>query len=192
MLISTADSPSALIASNATSFTLASGFLIFTTGNHEAVFADIKSLFSYIKAENENDREALKGNWEKRRVERGSRIVVPVPSAMGLVLQMPRGNLETINPRPLIMEVVKQDLNKWVLSCLLRARGLNHSFSQTYRKAFMACRKHRIDLSVIVQHDEKKFLDNVAAFVEDVKEVDHINLFLTNIGYVSVMCNEFS
>ncbi|PBK88520.1 pol II transcription elongation factor [Armillaria gallica] len=165
MFISAADSSSALIASNATSFTIASGFLIFTTGNHEAVFADIKSLFSYIKAENENDREAFKGSWEKRRVERGSRIVVPVSSAMGLVLQMPRGNLETINPRPLVMEVVKQDLN-----------------NQKYRKAFMACRKHRIDLSVIVQHDEKKFLDNVAAFVEDVKEVDHINLFLTNIG----------
>ncbi|KAK0195983.1 pol II transcription elongation factor [Armillaria mellea] len=168
MFISAPDSSSALIASNATSFTFASGFLIFTTGNHEAVFADIKSLFSYIKAENENDREALKGSWEKRRVERGSRIVVPVPSAMGLVLQMPRGNLETINPRPLVMEVVKQDLN-----------------NQKYRKAFMACRKHRIDLSVIVQHDEKKFLDNVAVFVEDVKEVDYINLFLTNIGHSS-------
>ncbi|KAG7449880.1 Elongator complex protein 1 [Guyanagaster necrorhizus] len=165
MYISGKDNSSALIASNATSFTLASGFLIFTTGNHEAVFADIKSLFLYIKAENENDREALKGTWKKRRVERGSRIVVPVPSAMGLVLQMPRGNLETINPRPLVMEVIKQDLN-----------------NQKYRKAFMACRKHRIDLSVIVQHDQKKFLDNVATFVEDVKEVDHINLFLTNIG----------
>ncbi|KAK0226513.1 pol II transcription elongation factor [Armillaria fumosa] len=165
MFISAADSSSALIASNATSFALASGFLIFTTGNHEVVFADIKSLFSYLKAGNESDREALKASWEKRRVERGSRIVVPVPSAMSLVLQMPRGNLETINPRPLVMEVVKQDLN-----------------NQKYRKAFMACRKHRIDLSVIVQHDEKKFLDNVAAFVEDVKEVDHINLFLTNIG----------
>ncbi|KAK0212323.1 pol II transcription elongation factor [Desarmillaria ectypa] len=152
--ISAEDSSSALIASNATSFTIASGFLIFTTGNHEAVFAGVKSLFLYIKAGNENNREALKGSWEKR-----------LPSAMGLVLQMPRGNLETINPRPLIMEVVKQDLN-----------------NQKYRKAFMACRKHRIDLSVIVQHDEKKFLDNVAAFVEDVKEVDHINLFLTNIG----------
>ncbi|KAK0495026.1 pol II transcription elongation factor [Armillaria luteobubalina] len=165
IFISTADSSSVLIASNATSFALASGFLIFTTGNHEAIFVDIKSLFSFLKAGSESDREALKVSWEKRRVERGSRIVVPVPSAMSLVLQMPRGNLETINPRPLVMEVVKQDLN-----------------NQKYRKAFMACRKHRIDLSVIVQHDEKKFLDNVAAFVEDVEEVDYINLFLTNIG----------
>ena len=48
---------------------------------------------------------------EKRRVERGSRIVTVVPSTMSLVLQMPRGNLETINPRPLVLEVVKSDLD---------------------------------------------------------------------------------
>jgi elongator complex protein 1 len=49
--------------------------------------------------------------WDRRRVERGSRIIIAVPSTMNLVLQMPRGNLETISPRPLIMEVVKKDLD---------------------------------------------------------------------------------
>jgi elongator complex protein 1 len=34
-----------------------------------------------------------------------------VPSAMSLVLQMPRGNLETINPRPLVMKVLKDNLD---------------------------------------------------------------------------------
>ena len=49
---------------------------------------------------------------QSRKVERGSKIVVAVPSTMSLVLQMPRGNLETINPRPLVMEVVTKDLNE--------------------------------------------------------------------------------
>lgn len=59
----------------------------------------------------EDDNATDLSGWEKRRVERGSRIVTVVPSAMSLVLQMPRGNLETVNPRPLVMEVVKKDLD---------------------------------------------------------------------------------
>lgn len=51
-----------------------------------------------------------------------------------------------------------------------------------YRKAFFACRKHRIDLNIIVEHDRERFLKNVATFVEQVHEVDHLNLFLTSVG----------
>ncbi|KAF8885990.1 IKI3 family-domain-containing protein [Infundibulicybe gibba] len=111
------------------------------------------------------DGVVMPTDWEKRRVERGSRIVVAVPSTMSLILQMPRGNLETINPRPLVLEVVRQDLD-----------------NGNYRKAFFACRKHRIDLNVLVDHDEAKFLNNIAVFVDQIEEVDHINLFLTGIG----------
>lgn len=56
---------------------------------------------------------------EKRRVERGSRIVVAVPSSMSLVLQMPRGNLETIDPRAMVMRVVRDDVDAWVHSSLI-------------------------------------------------------------------------
>lgn len=88
------------LASNATSFTIASDFLIFTTSSHEANFIALSSLAT-------DDTPKA----EKRRVERGSRIVVAVPSSMSLVLQMPRGNLETINPRPMVMAVVGRDLD---------------------------------------------------------------------------------
>jgi elongator complex protein 1 len=56
--------------------------------------------------------------------------------------------------------------------------------SGNYRKAFLACRKHRIDLSFIIEHDCVKFLEDIPSFVEQVHEVDHINLFLTGIGCV--------
>ena len=46
---------------------------------------------------------------ERRRVERGSRIVTSIPSAMNLVLQMPRGNLETVSPRPMVMAAIHAD-----------------------------------------------------------------------------------
>jgi elongator complex protein 1 len=144
------------IATNTNSFTIASGFLIFTTTSHEAKFAPLSALADETK-------------WESRRVERGSRIVVAVPSTMSLVLQMPRGNLETIHPRPMVMRVVEEELDKG-----------------NYRNAFISCRKHRIDLNVLVTHSQEAFLEHLPQFVEQVHEVDHINLFLTNVGWVKV------
>ncbi|KAJ7744686.1 pol II transcription elongation factor [Mycena metata] len=155
------------LASNATSFTVASGFVIFATSSHDATFAPLASLPALLPTDTDKDGDLpeLPSTWEKRRVERGSRIVVGVSSAMSLVLQMPRGNLETINPRPLVMEVVRRDLD-----------------ARNHRKAFLSCRKHRIDLNALVEHDHAAFLENLPLFLEQVHEVDYINLFLTGIG----------
>jgi elongator complex protein 1 len=98
-----------VLATNATSFTIASGFIIFTTTAHEAKFIPVTALPELLNTGESN--KPLGIDWEKRRVERGSRIVVSVPSSMSLVLQMPRGNLETINPRPMVMKVVQQDID---------------------------------------------------------------------------------
>lgn len=99
-----------VLAPNATSFTIASGFVIYTTNAHDACFIPLNGLQSVLSV-TEDEFKSMASTWETRKVERGSRIVVAVPSSMSLVLQMPRGNLETINPRPLVMEVVKQDLD---------------------------------------------------------------------------------
>ena len=53
-----------------------------------------------------------------------------------------------------------------------------------YRKAFLACRKHRIDLNVIVDRDPKLFRERLPFFVEQVGDIDYINLFLTNLAFV--------
>ncbi|KAJ7935380.1 pol II transcription elongation factor [Mycena leptocephala] len=165
LIVTATPTLSRVLASNVTSFTVASGFFIFTTSAHEATFAPLASLHALLIPSDDGDFKDIPSTWEKRRVERGSRIVVAVSSAMSLVLQMPRGNLETINPRPLVMEVVRQDLD-----------------AQCYRKAFLSCRKHRIDLNALVQHNHAAFLENLPVFLEQVHEVDHINLFLTGVG----------
>ena len=73
-----------------------------------------------------------------RRVERGSRIVTVVPHDTRLVLQMPRGNLETISPRAL------------VLSCVRR-----HLDGTEFKSAFVLMRKHRINMNLIYDHNPK-------------------------------------
>ena len=49
-----------------------------------------------------------------RRVERGSQIVVSVADDTKLILQMPRGNLETIHPRALVLTAVRKHLDRCV------------------------------------------------------------------------------
>jgi elongator complex protein 1 len=96
----TAETEHKVLSSNVTSFTITSGFVIFTSTSQEAYFIPLDALSLAV----------MPTQWDRRKIERGSRIVTAVPSIMSLVLQMPRGNLETINPRPLVMEVLKQDL----------------------------------------------------------------------------------
>ena len=56
--------------------------------------------------------------------------------------------------------------------------------SGNYSKAFTACRKHRVDLNVFVEHNREAFIHGIPSFVEQVEDVDYINLFLTSLGYV--------
>ncbi|KAH9039879.1 IkappaB kinase complex IKAP component, partial [Lactarius pseudohatsudake] len=156
-LFSAAPSSPRALAQNANSFTISGDLVVYTTLSHEAHFIPASLLAT---------TDANAGvESERRRVERGSRIVTSVPSAMSLVLQMPRGNLETINPRPMVMAAIQADVD-----------------AGNYRKAFLACRKHRIDLNVIVDRDPKLFRERLPFFLEQVGDVDYINLFLTNLA----------
>ncbi len=160
----TSSSSPRTLAQNANSFTVSGDFVVYTTLAHEAHFVSA-SLLATADASTDV-------GGERRRVERGSRIVTSIPSTMSLVLQMPRGNLETVNPRPMVMATIHADTTYEVTT-----RG-------NYRKAFLACRKHRIDLNVIVDRDPKLFRERLPSFIEQVCDVDYINLFLTNLGSV--------
>ncbi|KAI0090814.1 pol II transcription elongation factor [Irpex rosettiformis] len=153
------------VAANVNSFTIASGYLVWTSTAHMAHFAPVTTLADWLMRSALKPKDIAQPEWETRRVERGSRIVTAVPSTMSLVLQMPRGNLETINPRPLVMEIVKQDIDR-----------------HNYAKAFSACRRHRIDLNVFAEHNKEEFITHLPDFLEQVNDVDYINLFLTSIG----------
>ena len=51
-----------------------------------------------------------------------------------------------------------------------------------YAKAFLACRKHRVDFNIFLEHSQETFMGRLASFVDQVEDVDYINLFLTSIG----------
>lgn len=171
------------LATNANSFCCTSGFVIYATTAHEAHFVPIRELALVLSPGFPGE---TKIKTEVRRVERGARILTAVPSNMALVLQMPRGNLETVNPRPLVLDVVKRDVERLVLTlCKDPQCVYRKPFREQWRKAFSSCRKHRIDLSILVEHNPEGFFSDLPKFVEQIDDVDYINLFLTSVGCVA-------
>jgi cysteine synthase len=104
-----------MVASDATSMAVSSTYLIYTTTSHESKYASLEVL---RKVASDGTLHAGDQIWESRRVERGSRIVTVVPSAMSLVLQMP------INPRSLVLEVVKREIHASVTTLSVRVEML--------------------------------------------------------------------
>ncbi len=87
-----------------------------------------------------------------------------MPSIFALVLQMPRGNLETIYPRALVLAGIRDNINK-----------------KKYKTAFLACRNQRVDMNILHDHAPQQFLSNVDVFIGQVKKVEHIDLFLSQL-----------
>uniref|UniRef100_A0A8C7HHX8 Elongator complex protein 1 n=1 Tax=Oncorhynchus kisutch TaxID=8019 RepID=A0A8C7HHX8_ONCKI len=157
-----------LVASNVSSFVVYDDFLLLTTHSHTCrcfrlTTLTVKGLQVALAADggqNQNDQN----DETLRRIERGSRIVTVVPQDTRLILQMPRGNLETIRHRALVLA----QLRKWL-------------DSQRFREAFECMRKLRINLNLIYDHNPKVFLESVETFLRQLDSINHINLFLTEL-----------
>lgn len=95
------------LASAVTSFTLTPEFLIYTTTSQVSHYAPLDVLRRMAEGEDVTSGEK---EWDTRRVERGALVVAACPSSMSLVLQMPRGNLETVYPRPMVLAVIRRQV----------------------------------------------------------------------------------
>ncbi|XP_064414336.1 elongator complex protein 1 isoform X2 [Latimeria chalumnae] len=151
------------VGSNITSFIPYDEFLLFTTHSHTCRClslrgASLKSLPSVFSSSLTSNDETI------RKVERGSRIITVVPQDTKLILQMPRGNLETIHHRALVLAQIRNCLDRLM-----------------FKEAFECMRKLRINLNLIYDHNPKVFLENVDTFLKQIELVNYINLFLTEL-----------
>jgi elongator complex protein 1 len=99
-----------------------------------------------------------------RSIERGARIVTTMPTTYSVVLQMPRGNLETVYPRALVLAAIRRSIE-----------------ADRYGEAFLACRNQRVDMNILHDHDPERFMAGIGKIVEQVKRVDHIDLLLSQL-----------
>ncbi|XP_039291885.1 elongator complex protein 1 [Nilaparvata lugens] len=137
-----------LVSSKATSFFIQTPYLIYTTDEHELVVHRIVETCRKIST---------------RRLERGARIVTVFNDTV--VLQLPRGNLETIQPRALVLDTVSSLLEKL-----------------DYREAFALMRRQRIHLNLFVDHHPQVFLMTAAKFIQRINDPNHLNIFLSELN----------
>jgi len=71
-----------------------------------------------------------------RRVERGSRIVTCVSDGTSVILQMPRGNLEGIHPRALVLSTVRKMLDRLAFQVMISTCSGRLNFDNFDRRLY--------------------------------------------------------
>jgi elongator complex protein 1 len=153
------------IATAVTSLKTTESHLLFTTAQSQLCFIHLKSAtgnFEYDIFQKANDNNESSIDERVRQIERGSILVNAMPSKYSVVLEAPRGNLETICPRIMVLSGVRKFIKQ-----------------KNYKEAFLACRTHRIDLDILHDYDPELFFANVEAFINQIKKVEHLDLFVS-------------
>jgi len=112
------------------------------------------------------DADTLSDGYEPRNVERGSVLVSILPEKPQVVLQLPRGNLEGVSPRALVLPHIM---------------SLIHN--DQYHLALDMMRRQKVDMNLIVDMDPAKYLKGggLRKLVGQVTAIDHLNLFLASL-----------
>ncbi|GLI77620.1 putative elongator complex protein 1 [Penicillium ochrochloron] len=148
-----------VLAKNCTSFLVTPSHLLFTTSQH---------LLKFVHLNRVDDMEVPEDTPETdercRSIERGSKLVSVIPSIFAVVLQAPRGNIETIFPRALVLAGIRTFIDR-----------------KNYRAAFLACRSQMVDMNILHDYAPQQFMESVQLFVEQVKKIEFIDDFLSRL-----------
>ncbi|XP_071449948.1 elongator complex protein 1 [Hetaerina americana] len=149
------------VLSDCSSFFVHSEYLLLTTNHHTliSVLLEKSSIEMFIARKLEGCEAE-----DVRRVERGSRIVIARPKHSKVVLQMPRGNLECIEPRALSLHIIANFVER-----------------KEYGKAFDLARVQRINLNVLCDIYPNEFILDLKDFVSQVKNPTWLSLFLCEL-----------
>ncbi|EFQ98733.1 elongator complex protein 1 [Nannizzia gypsea CBS 118893] len=148
-----------LLAKSVTSFLLTSAHLIYTTAQHLLKFVHIAKVDDLeIPGDTPEEDERC------RSVERGAKLITAMPSKLGLTLQMPRGNIETIYPRAFVLAGIRGYIE-----------------NKKYKSAYLVCRSQMVDMNILYDYMPEQFLDNIPLFLDQVKRVEFIDEFLSRL-----------
>ncbi|KIH95256.1 elongator complex protein 1 [Sporothrix brasiliensis 5110] len=147
------------LTKNCTSFVVTDDHLVFTTSNHLLKFVHLTDVHDL-----EIPLDDPEADERCRSIEQGARLVTSIPSNLCVVLQMPRGNLETIFPRAMVVAGIRKLID-----------------ALDYGKAFAFCRSQRVDMNILYDHTPQQFLANVDLFLDQLNDVASIDLFLSSL-----------
>lgn len=151
------------LCSNATSYFLHSHFLLITTSSHYLHSVTLSTALTQLQSI--LPTQSCATNDTVRRVERGAELVTAVAHGSKVVLQMPRGNLEAIHPRALILTIISQLLD-----------------TKQYAVAFTSLRRHRINMNIIHDYNPDSFLSSIQEFITQIHQPQFLNIFITELS----------
>lgn len=182
-----------LISDACTSFTLHSDYLIFTTTQSTArlLRRDHACFQRAHYADQSDEGRALMlaiptsvhpYDVTYRALEKGARAVVCVPDGENLVLQMPRGNLETVTPLGLVLSTLQRLLRR-----------------ECYSDAFLLARRARLDLNLLfdVNAARLKTEAGLAVMMQQLlsfplkMRIEYLNLLLTSLSNENVLHTKY-
>ena len=111
---------------------------------------------------------------QQREIERGSVLVSIMSEQMAVVLQAPRGNIETIYPRMLVLGVVRENVARL-----------------QYAAAFTTCKVHRIDMNLLYDLNPTQFDTNMDLFVRELGSPANLDLFLSALSDENVVQTKY-
>uniref|UniRef100_A0A914XY27 Ribosome control protein 1 domain-containing protein n=1 Tax=Panagrolaimus superbus TaxID=310955 RepID=A0A914XY27_9BILA len=141
-----------------------SNFLV-TSLNNQLYAMTYEQLFENLKSPPKMTAKNSAHGWFNegagRAVERGASVIAHESEGVKVFLQMPRGNLETIEPRFCLIPRLKKLISM-----------------RKYKEAMTLMRRQRVDMNLIVDHDPYEFFENVKLFVDSVDSEELLNLFV--------------
>ncbi|RAK86638.1 elongator complex protein 1 [Aspergillus costaricaensis CBS 115574] len=149
-----------LLAKNCTSFLVTQAHILFTTSLHLIKFVHLTTV-----EDMDIPPDTPETDERCRSIERGGRLVTVMPTTFAVILQMPRGNLETIYPRALVLAGIRNFIDR-----------------KNYRAAFLTCRSQMVDMNIIHDYAPEQFMENIQLFVDQVKKIDFIDEFISRLS----------
>mmetsp|Transcript_28438 Transcript_28438/g.43626 ORF Transcript_28438/g.43626 Transcript_28438/m.43626 type:complete len:882 (+) Transcript_28438:581-3226(+) len=162
-----------LLADAASSFVLSlpHKFLCYATADAHCKlrFLPLSELVNFDPFMGSDENHMLEG-YEPRNVERGTRLVAVLPKHPDAILQMPRGNMEGVYPRALVLPYVMSKIE-----------------IGEYGRALTVMRRQKVDLNLIVDLNPTHFLETgVWSFLDQVKKIDYLNLFIATLQDINI------
>ena len=136
-----------LIEENVNSYFLSERYIFFTTLKHKLYAMNMKQKTMAI-----------------RSVERGSTIISYVPHDTKLIFQMPRGNLEIIHPRGIVLDIIVELLEQ-----------------KNYRETFNVIRRHKVNYNFLRDFAFNQIVEDIPQIIDQINKSDVINAFLLSL-----------
>lgn len=124
-------------------------------------------LDEWIQQENVRVKDKLsdfetKDLLNHRLVERGAKIIAI--SEGRVVFQLPRGNLEGIYPKVIMINQVQKKIA-----------------AKQYKEAFEIIRTHKLDFNLLFDLNPDQFFSEIELVLKDIKRTDYINLLVSQV-----------